>query len=256
MVDLELRLVQSGFQVGNKVPYSSVMKVSHTLLNLDTCLNRLETQIYQVLLYDDNHPRLLRNIEKVEGQLDFSTLKIKNRKNPRVKFLDRFEDEPVEGLYFANLTYEVITQKEFDPEKVKRATTTADDFYSALRKRYLEHPILTAKTGEFVTTKYGKSEWDFGFLFIPSYNTLQDFLTTCTRAEATNFSIAIQHNNPDKIMDIQEDIDDIYSYCTFKLTGKRFTTLEWQSNTLVELEPEFWQGTVDYKLILEKEIAA
>ena len=254
MVDLELRLVQSGFQAGTKVPYSSVIKTSHTLMNLDTCLNRLETQIYQILLYDDNHPRLLRNIDKTEDILDWSSLSVRNRKVVRVKFLDRFEDEPTEGLYFANLTYEVITQKVFDPNKVRRFTTTNDNFHGALYNRYLESPSLLSRTNGFVTTRFGKADWDFGFLYIPSYSTVQDFLTTCTRLEATTFSISIQHKNPDHILDVQEEIDDIYSYCTFKLTGKRFTTLQWLSNTLTELEPEFWQGSVDYKLVLEKEI--
>ncbi len=254
MVDLELELVQSGFQSSSKVPYSSLIKVSHTLLNLDTCLNRLESQIYQILLYDDDFERLLRNLDKVEDIYDWSTLEVNNRRVNNVEFEGRFVDEPTDGLYFGSLTYDITTQKEFDPAKIEIINTTADNFYAALFKRYEDNPKLTSHVDGFVTTKFGQPSWPFNFLFIPNYSTTQAFLTTCSRLEETSFSISIQHKDPDHIQRVIEIVDDLYSYCKFTLSDKRFTSLQWRSNSLNELEPEFWQGTIDYSLILEKDI--
>ena len=254
MVDLELELVQSGFQSSSKVPYSSLNKVSHTLINLDTCLNRLESQIYQILLYDDDFPRLLRNLDKVEDLYDWSTLEVGNRLVNNVEFQGRFVDEPTDGLYFGNLTYDITTQKQFDPAKIDTVATVADNFYAALFKRYEDNPNLVSHVDGFVTTKFGQPDWPFGFLFIPNYTTTRAFLTTCSRLEETSFSIQLQHKDPDHIQRVIELIDDLYSYCKFTLTGKRFTTLQWQSNDLIELEPEFWQGSVSFNLTLEKDI--
>ncbi len=254
MTLLELEVSKAGFQQGFKVPYASISKVSHTLLNLDTCLNRLETQIFNINLYDDNFNRLIRNTDKVEDDYDFSTLNVANRKVNRVQFQNRFVDEPKKGFYFSSLTYEVITQKVFSPSNVKLDATGGDNFYEALYTRYKQFPELNGPVENFIVTGFGDEEWPFNFLYIPNYSTVQAFLTTCSRLEETSFSISIQHKNPDHIERVIELVDDIYSYCTLKLSGKRFTSLQWRANSLIELEPEFWQGTIDYSLILEKDI--
>lgn len=250
---LNLNLLTSGFQDSEVVPYGIITKVSTNLITLDTCLDRLEDNLFQITIFEDNFTQLGIKLNTVEDILDFNTLTLSNRKINNVQFNGRIIEELTEGFYQGILTYNIVTQKD-SSSNTNTSTTSGKNIYEALFNRYLSEGTLNNLIENFTTTAFGNEDWNFNFVYIPDYTTSKDFLTTCSRLEKTTFSISIHNDRLWHTEEVLEAIDDTFSYCKLKIDDKRFTSLKWLGNSIIEIEKNFWLGSVNYELILEKDI--
>ena len=126
-------------------------------------------------------------------------------------------------------------------------TISASDLYTGLYNRYV-NSVLQTKTTDFVTTAFGITKRPF--LFIPSYVWATDFLTTCTRIQAVNFEINFEILGYNRLEEITEDIDNVFSYTRFQF-NKSCINFEWLGNFVSELEPNLWVSSTKYQCLIE-----
>jgi len=270
-----------------KFPYIVLSKISNTLDTLSTCFTRLENNLFQIGIFSDNYEDLLRRVDEVENLLEGADFQIGNRLFTTIEFVNKSIDEPVSGVYQAFLVVEIIVEKnlaiitsvsgiDWDSLTVDEwAELTVDEwatllvaeaasfgretsgktFFEALYKRFVEHTPLSSAVAGFSTTSLVLEEWKRPFIYIPDYQTVEFFTTTCSRLQTTTFSITVQGHNPEDIEVLMEEIDNLYNYATLIIDNRRFTALEWIGDSLIEIDQEIWEGSVNFELALEKDIA-
>jgi hypothetical protein len=91
-------------------------------------------------------------------------------------------------------------------------------------------------------------------MYVPEYNQVIEFITTCSKVDKVSFDLAVQGNNTEDLEDLLEKIDHLYSYGRLHLGNRRFTNLEWTGNSIVEIDPEIWEARNNYECMLEKDI--
>ena len=235
-------LVESGIHSsGRRLPYITIEKVGTTLENLDTCAHRHESHIYKIHVFAQSYAKALDLATKVENKLDWSTLRIQRRIIENVEFQFRSDEEIMPGVHKSSLQYEIIAQKQY-----------TDGLYSlTLDGKFAER--LNRLIAKVTTTKFHNLKRPY--LFVPEYFYQDYFRTTCSRLEQIDFEVCIQGYNPLDLEDILEDIDNTLSYSRLEVpSNRRFTTLQWTGNSLMEIRPELWHGSVNYNLVLEKDI--
>jgi len=248
-----VNIVKAGIHTLEKFPYIGISKVSNNLETRDTCLNRIERNIFNISAYHDDFDSLLTIVDDIETLLDFKALTIGNRRFLTLQFVDKFISEPSAGIYRISLNYEITTQKDFNSSDLSTSSSSGSTFFEALYNRSKVNDVLNNFSG-FVTTEFAFEEWKDPFLCIPSYNELEAFATTKSSIRQTDFSLVTFFDDPVEIERLQEEIDNTFSYCKLSVAGKRFTNLEWIGDSLVEVEKDLWRGSVDYSLQLEKDI--
>lgn len=237
-----LNFIESGYvSSGDALPYLSLIKVSNVLDTRDTCANRIERSIYQISIYHDNFRDLNIEVDNVEDILDQTSLRVRNRRVLSTQFFEKQIFEPRPKIYQANLFYEVIAQRDFSSSNYLIGTGDIS-------------ALLKEKITNVTSTSFGHPNWERPFIYIDNYNTVDAFLTTLSRLESTSFSVSIEDYNPLDVEDILEEIDDILSYSKLEVRNRRWTSLEWQGNSLIEIEPNIWKGSVNYEVILEKDL--
>ncbi len=249
----DLPLVRSGHIEDTSRSYVILTKVSNGLQNLDTCLSRFEQNIFQVTVHDVTFTGLLDKLGIVETLLENQTLNLTTKRFVSLLYLGSNLIESTIGLYSGWIQYEIITQKDFS-SSYKLNTVEGITFQQALFTHYKNSNNLNNKVNGFVTTKFGRADWKRPFIFIPNYKIDEEFRTTClTRGENYNFSFSVEGSDPDELEIIAAEIDNTYSYIRMSLTGnRRFTNLQWIGDSLFQLEPDLWEISVDYILLLEK----
>lgn len=250
----DLPLVRSGHIEDTSKSYAILTKISNGLDTLDTCLTRLEQNIFQVNVFDVTFSGLLDTFDLVESILENKTLNLTTKRFVSLLYNGANYNEVTQGFYSGWLQYEIMVQKDFS-SSFKLDTIIGETFQEALFKHYQNSDNLNNKVNGFVTTKFGRGDWRRPFISIPNYKIDEDFRTTClTRGENYNFSFLVEGNDPDELEIISNEIDNTFSYIKLSLTGnRRFTNLQWIGDSLIEIEPDLWQIEVDYNLLLEKE---
>lgn len=235
-------LVESGIHSsGKRLPYISIEKIGTLLDTFDTCANRYERHIYNIHIYADRFSKLLDLENKVENKLDWKIFQVQNRLIQNIDFVKKESTEISPAFHKVSLQYEIHAQKQYK-----------EGLYSiTLDGRFAER--ITNLLYQVTTTKFHNIRRPY--LFVPQYDTLDFFRTTKSRLENQSFEICVQGYNPFDIETILEEVDNTLSYCRLEVSSnRRFTTLQWTGNSLIELKPELWHGTIKYNLVLEKDI--
>lgn len=240
----------------DKKEYVVVEKVSNVLDFRSTCLERLENSIYRVRVFTFNFPELRRQLGLIESALEFSSLTIANRRFVNLNLNDVHLEELEKGFYTGFLQFAIDTQKDFRNREpgFQLTTTSASNFWEALYLRYKNSTLLSDKIKDFVTTSFVQDKNKRPYIFIPKYNVVNNWWTTCTRLQETTFNISVEGYSPTEIELILEEVDNLYSYCKLGTSDKRFTNLEWIGDSLIQEELELWIGSITYQIILEKNI--
>lgn len=245
----------TGILQGNATtPYTTLSRISNVLDQRDTCVNRYEMSLYDVTVFTTSFSRLNQLLDDIEDELDYATLAVSDRDFSSCLFQQRRETELEPGFYQGILSYEVQIQKPLSSEFFV-SSTTGTTFFNALYKRFNDHYTLNHKVDGFVTTRFGADRWKRPFLFVPEYNIVEDFATTCSRVDKISFEIAVEGYGPNEVDEILNEIDNVYSYCTLRVDNRQFTNMEWMGNSLVELEPSLWRGAVQFEIMYEKDIS-
>lgn len=245
-------LTYSGFQSQTQIPYVHLAHLSTTLENRDTCLNRIDTHVIQVSLFSKDFTRFTEQLDDIRSSLLWSklTLSGNGRTLLNVDETSLAITEPQKGLYQGIFRYELTTEK--DLTSFQFETIRAPDIYTALFDRYTNSDV-EIRTNGFIVTNYG--EFERPFLFIPRYQQLHEFTTTLTRVDNFDFSINFESKDYHRLEELLEDIDHVFSYSRFILTGsKQCINLEWLGNSIVEEEPGFWVASTRYQAFLESSI--
>jgi hypothetical protein len=232
-------VVWSNFQNKYTQPYTIINLLSNTLHSKDTCNSRLEHRIYQITSYDDSFRSLVDTVSIINQQL-----------NKSFQFLNQNITEPIRGIYEAKIQFEVLVQTHF--KFLFAPKLSGKNLYEVLLKGYNESDLCEVTNG-FCGTEFVRESWNRPWIFIPEYNTVTYFITTCnTQARSTKFSISLEAYNPVQLESILEKIDQAFSYSKMQIDGKNFLGLEWLGNSINEIAPNIWQGAVDYEIILEE----
>lgn len=242
-----INFIESGFvSSGDNLPYLSLTKVSNVLDTRDTCTNRIERSIYQIDIYSNTYSSLLDYTDDVETSLDQYDLHAQNRRVLSTQFFSKEITEPKPRIYRSKMEYEVIAQKDFS------SSTHEFEFGNGT----LYELLKTNLSVDVVTTRFGDSSWVRPFIFIEGYSTEEAWLTTKSRLENTQFTISMEDYSPIDVEDLMEDVDNLISYAKITVNNRRWTSLEWQGDTLIEVEPNLWRGSINYELTLEKDLVA
>lgn len=235
-------LVESGiFSSGKRLPYITIEKIGATLDRFDTCANRYEEHLFNIHVFAQSNSKASDLATKVENKLDWQRFTVQNRIIENIEFVEKMEQELIPAVHKHSLQYLIQTQKKY-----------TEGLYSI---------TLDGRIGERInrlmytntTTKYHSVKRPY--LFVPKYTANDFFRTTKSRLETIDFEICVQGYNPFDIETILEEVDNTLSYCRLEVpSNRRFTTLQWVGNSLMELRPELWHGTVKYNLVLEKDI--
>lgn len=248
-----INIIKAGIHTLEKFPYIGISKVSNNLDTRDTCLNRVERNIFNISAYHDDFDKLLTIVDDIEELLDFQSMTIGNRRFLSLQFVNKFISEPTVGIYQINLTYEIVTQKNFNSSDLSISSSSGSTLFEALHNRSRVNDVLNNFSG-FVTTEFAFEEWKDPFLCIPNYTEVEAFATTKSSIRQTDFSLVTFFDDPVEVERLQEEIDNVFSYCSLVVAGRKFTNLEWIGDSLIEVEKDLWRGSVDYSLQLEKDI--
>lgn len=249
--NIDIGFIYSGVINPFKVPYYSVSKISTVLDDLDTCLNRIERNIFQIDIYGKDPDQLKTASLDLENTLSFNQLVIGNRRFQGMWKLSSRLEEIVKGIFKNSFEYEVWTRREFT--SYNKDTTVGTSFYNAIYQRYLSTIglNLSGKLNGFILSRFTQVKRPY--LFVPNYQSEEEFRNTCAITEGTEFSLSVEDNNPENVEVILEEIDKLYSYCKLKI-DKTFLGLYWLGSSLDEFEPGLWRGSVRYKILLETNI--
>lgn len=244
-----MQLVYSGSVNYKKLPYIQIEKVSNALDFRDTCGNRIENNIFRINAFDSNNSRLIDTTNKIEDEITWKKLTIGNRRFMSMLYVSSNYEELEPGLYRSQTLTEVITQKDFSGTNYLLGKTEGNNFFEAIYTRWKNNLDYN-----FVTTRFGKEDWKRPIAFVPEYEKNINFVTTKSRIDDINFSITVEGYNPEEIEDIMEEIDNLYSYSGFTISNRRFTNMEWMGDSLFEVSPELWHGSIEYVCALEKDM--
>ena len=128
-------------------------------------------------------------------------------------------------------------------------TTIATSFIEAIKKRAKDNNI-----NEIITTAYNYEHLKRPYIVIPEFEFRENWLTTKSRIEGLQFSFVIHTETLEELEDLQMNIMSAFDYCEIITSDKRFMVMEWVGINHTEVEPGFWQGTVEYEILQEKDI--
>lgn len=238
-----------GYQ--NKVNnnYLVISKNSTALEYRDTCLDRHEKHIFNFQLYDDDWTRLKLSANSLRDVLDWSNISFTTRRFENIEYVTDNLTELERGKYLHSFFYEIYLAK--SKSNFQFSSSEGSDFFEALYNRYLQFQLEFNIQG-FVISKFGKSEWDLNHLYVPNYESIENFRTTLTRIDSTRFSINYRSVALVDVENVIEKIDNVFSYCQYIVDSKQIITIEWLGETITELEPNIWGGSVEYEIMQER----
>lgn len=232
-------LLETGFLTGaGVIPYIHINKVSNTLVNLDTCLTRHESQLFNVNVHHTSFRRLNELMEDLEDIIPQSTFKVVNRKITGVylqsKKTNQFSYDHHRGI----LQYRIHAEKRPGAWQLKHEGTLWE-----VLDRELPYEVSATRLA-----KSGRRP----YIFIPEYETIEDFWTTKTKTETTQFEVVVEANKASEAEEIQEKVDNVLSFANLTIRNRKFFGIRWLGDSLQEVKQNLWQASIRYEMFLEK----
>jgi len=239
----------------SKLPYVYISKSANVLSWKDSCLSRYESGNYNIHVYTETLQELLDLLKELEDIYNYGILNLTNefKRFINIQLISSLIQEEIPQLFHGILIYEIIIEKITDLIYINEVTY-AKNIFEAITKRFDQFHTLNDLVTSFVTSKFSLEKTVLPYITIPDFVSNEDQLTTKSRIEALTKSFCIYAESLTEIETIQDEICRVFDYCHLILEDKYFLVMEWLSDSIIELMPQLWKGTVDYEILLEKDI--
>lgn len=243
----EVRFLQTWFLPEKAVfPTCSLQRLSRTVYGQESCGIRIDQAVYRFNVYSLFKDQLHTILTRIEDKYDFS-LPIYDSLNGRthncLHWDGRLETEVEPGLWYGYVDYLIYSERE---RRNNQEIIDADTLEEAIYKKYDLEPIFNLS--------WAQEKRKYPYLSIPSFQHILRGGTSCSRLETVQFSFELFCRSLDELEDFNEKLINLYDYASFNLTEKRFTTIEYISDDLLEVEPGIWKSTINWAAVLEKDI--
>lgn len=238
-------LYQSGFLPetvrADDWPYINLTKIYAVPYETNTCNVRVEEHSYQFTAYCGTFKDAKNIVRDIEEIYDYSHLNYFRRHSLFWNGSNIIEAEP--GIYQSIVEYVILVERDTN---LNTTIVEGLDLQECIKNKYnLPYDFKIGFSREGTQRPY---------INIPFFKTDDDEDTSKSRHEKMSFGFEIMAHTLEELEAINEEIVTLYDYSRLRFTGhKRFTTMEWEGDTITEMEPGFWQSIVNYSIIQEKD---
>lgn len=235
--------------ISDEKPRCVIDQISCNLVTRNTCVSRHESHVYRFRFWTTNHTILKDYLARLQEILDYKEITIVGSILENLQWINTYEEEVEESLYFGSTSYLVETQKIFS-SRYDRGITEGKNIQEALFNRYKAHEWEN-KVLQFVTTAF--SQVNRPRIIIPNLQELEAWYTTCSRVKNTRFQLLAEHYSPTEVEALLTEIDELFSYARLKIKDD-VLNVEWLGCEIEEQEQGLWLGANNYQIAIEKGI--
>lgn len=235
------------------LPYLSLQKISNNLGQEYSCLSRIEAGIYKLSYFSESADDVNSKLDEIESALDYHSFPLEYpKKLNSLIWLNRKQTEIYPGIYRGDIFYSVDIYKSIRTDNLG-VVLNGQTLFEALNARYEQYNIPETP---FVSTHYQLENTKPPYITIVQLNTTESWRTSKSRIESNRFSFGGISESLQEAENIIDHLTYYFDYCAMRMpNSKRFTSLKWQGDYTTELYPGLWQCTIDYEMLVEKEIS-
>lgn len=238
------KLVYSGYQNKEKIPYINLMHQGTYLELYSTCFTIEERTLFEIVYYEFQFKTVRNQAGLVEQDLRRYTFNgLQN-----LDLVSETTNEPYSGIFEVSQTYELMTQRNFS--FVKKSYDLKPDLFTSLFSIYESSSFVNDING-FVTTNLVNEKWKKPFIYIDNVSRTVEQGTTCNREYRTEFDIVIQGYSPEALEQIEAKVEDTYNYQNLNLYDQ-INLLNKESNIISEIYPNLWENRITYVLMKQE----
>lgn len=239
-------------------PRVNILRGGNSLHTINTCLDRIETSLYDLHCYSNRSLEEINSIfSDLEDIYDFSTLSVGSKLLTGFHWNSKQIQEIEPGLFHGILSFEILAERHFSLQNNIRDSTDGSTLLNCLFNRWQSQQQLL-DIGPFVTTKYQIERTKPPYTSIPILIGSYEGHTTNSRYEQYDFQFETICHSLEQGEEINEKIMDVYDYSHCRIVGdyaqRHMINMSWAGDNVIELEPGIWMASVVYQAMLEKYI--
>ncbi len=254
----QINLGSSGFLLSDtKLPYVNIFQVTRAIDSRNSCGSRFERCFYNINAFCETQDEVIDLTNKLENIYDYSKIKLTSPYRFTNLYYHSLNIQELAPQLFRGIySLEIVVEKYLTSKKREylNIETSGENLFAAIANRYKQFSNLWVKVNDICTSAYTRTNIPQSYVVIPQLASSETERTSKSRIKDNHLTFSFFAETLYDIELIQQEIELVYDYCKLRLNDEYFLMFDWESFGIIEVEPGFWQGTINYNLLTEKDI--